>query len=159
MNLNQYSYFLPERNLALSPAVPRDSSKLFIYDTVVNKIIFDHFYNIDKYLPKNSFMVLNNTKVLPARVVMKKENGGKVILLFLINELTDSKIVKVLSDRKITVGEKVFFDSETYLNVVGQKENIFELEFNFSREKVFNLLQKFGTMPIPPYLKKSPLTS
>jgi len=42
-------------------------------------------------------------------VVMKKENGGKVILLFLINELTDSKIVKVLSDRKITVGEKVFF--------------------------------------------------
>jgi len=159
MNLNQYSYFLPERNLALSPAVPRDSSKLFIYDTVVNKIIFDHFYNIDKYLPKNSFMVLNNTKVLPARVVMKKENGGKVILLFLINELTDSKIVKVLSDRKITVGEKVFFDSETYLNVVGQKENIFELEFNFSREKLFNLLQKFGTMPIPPYLKKSPLTS
>src|SRR3989338_11036189 len=102
MNLNQYSYFLPERNLALSPAVPRDSSKLFIYDTVVNKIIFDHFYNIDKYLPKNSFMVLNNTKVLPARVVMKKESGGKVVVLLLVNEIVKN-ILPIIVDRKINV--------------------------------------------------------
>lgn len=164
MDLDKYDYFLPQKNLALEPAVPRDSSKLFIYDTTVDKIIFDHFYNLPKYLPKDSFMVMNNTKVLPARVTMTRlrpgttARQGKVVLLFLINELTNSQIVKVLSDRKIMVGEKVSFDQENYLKVVGQKENIFELEFSFSREHLFDLLRKYGAMPIPPYLKKSTLT-
>jgi S-adenosylmethionine:tRNA ribosyltransferase-isomerase len=157
MNLDTYGYFLPEKNLALSPAVPRDSSKLFIYNTKSDEIIFDHFYNLDKYLPSNSFMVLNNTKVLPARVTMKKESGGKVILLFLVNELTSLRVVKVLVDRKITVGEKVFFDKENYLDIISQKENIFDLKFSFSQKHLFKLLGKYGTMPIPPYLKKSPL--
>jgi len=157
MNLDSYGYFLPEKNLALSPAVPRDSSKLFVYNTKTDEIIFDYFYNIDKYLPKDSFMVLNNTKVLPARVTMNKENGGKVVLLFLVNELTSLRVGKALTDRKINVGEKIFFDQENYLEIISQKENIFDLRFNFSREHLFELLNKYGTMPIPPYLKKSPL--
>jgi len=170
MNLDDYDYFLPKKNLALEPSVPRDSSKLLIYDTTVDKIIFDHFYNLDKYLPKDSFMVLNNTKVLPARVTMKKENGGKIIILFLVNELGGPEVdqrslqggyikrVKALADRKVNIGEYLFFDQENFLTVIGQKEHIFELEFNFSREHLFALLKKYGTMPIPPYLKKSSLT-
>lgn len=157
MNLSSYGYFLPEKNLALSPAVPRDSSKLFVYNTKSDEIIFDHFYNLDKYLPSNSFMVLNNTKVLPARVTMKKENEGKVVLLFLVNELASLRVVKALSDRKITVGEKIYFDKENFLEIVAQKENIFDLKFNFSQKHLFKLLNQYGTMPIPPYLKKSPL--
>ncbi len=157
MDLNQYDYFLPEENLALSPAVPRDSSKLFVYKTKTDEIILDHFYNLDKYLPKNSFLVLNNTKVLPARVTMKKETGGKVIVLFLVNELTSSGIVKVMADRKINVGNFLYFNKKEFLQVVGQKEHIFELKYLFSKEKLFNLLKKYGTMPIPLYLKKSPL--
>ena len=170
MNLQTYNYFLPEKNLALEPSVPRDSSKLLIYDTTVDKIIFDYFYNLDKYLPKNSFLILNNTKVLPARVTMKKENGGKVVLLFLVNEMLGPEVdqrslqgknikerVRVLTDRKVNVGDFLYFDQENYLKVIDQKEHIFELEFNFSREHLFTLLKKYGTMPIPPYLKKSPL--
>lgn len=163
-SLDDYDYFLPKKNLALEPAVPRDSSKLFIYNVGKDKIMFDHFYNLDKYLPKDSFMVMNNTKVLPARAILKKESGGKVILLFLVNELgvmSDELLgglVKVMADRKITIGERVFFDQENYLKVVGQNENIFELKFDFGREKLFELLKKYGTMPIPPYLKKSTLT-
>src|SRR3990167_7615930 len=104
MNLYDYNYFLPEKNLALEPAVPRDSSKLFIYETAVDKITFDHFYNLDKYLPKNSFMVMNNTKVLPARVTMKKESGGKVVVLLLVNEIIGNAL-PIIVDRKINVGE------------------------------------------------------
>jgi S-adenosylmethionine:tRNA ribosyltransferase-isomerase len=89
---------------------------------------------------------------------MKKGNGGKVILLFLVNELTGSRVVKVLADRKIMIGEKIFFDQENYLTVINQNENIFDLKFNFNREHLFSLLKKYGTMPIPPYLKKSPLS-
>jgi S-adenosylmethionine:tRNA ribosyltransferase-isomerase len=156
MNLDSYGYFLPEKNLALSPAVPRDFSKLFVYNSNTDEIIFDYFYNLDKYLPVNSFIVLNNTKVLPARVTLKKESGGKVIVLLLVNEITGN-IVPAIVDRKITVGEKVFFDKENYLDIISQKENIFDLEFDFSRKHLFDLLNKYGTMPIPPYLKKSPL--
>lgn len=158
MNLIQrFDYFLPKKNLALEPAIPRDASKLFVYDTTVDKITFDYFYNLDKYLPEKSFLVLNNTKVLPARATLKKESGGNVVFLFLVNELTSLQVLKVLSDRKINVGEKVFFDIKNYLTVVGQKENIFELKFDFSREHLFDLLKKYGTMPIPPYLKKTNL--
>ena len=126
MNLNDYDYFLPEKNLVLEPAVPRDSSKLFIYKTAVDKIIFDRFYNLDKYLPKNSFMVLNNTKVLPARVTIKKESGGKVIALLLVNEIIGN-ILPIIVDRKITVGEKIFFDNENFLDIIDQNENIFKV--------------------------------
>ncbi len=148
---------MPEGSLALEPASPRDSSKLFVYDTKTDKITFDRFFNLDKYLPADSFLVLNNTKVLPARVVMKRENKGKIIILFLVNELTHSRIVNVLVDRKINIGSKMYFDTENYLEVISQNENIFKLKYNFSREKLFALLKKYGTMPIPPYLKKSPL--
>ena len=157
MNLDDYDYFLPEKNLALESTVPRDSSKLLIYDTTVDKIIFDHFYNLDKYLPKDSFVVLNNTKVLPARVVMKKESGGKVVVLLLVNEIVKN-ILPIIVDRKINVGEKIFFDDKNFLHIINQKENIFDLKFNFSREHLFALLKKYGTMAIPPYLKKSSLT-
>ena len=161
MNLDNYDYFLPEKNLALSPAVPRDSSKLLIYNSVSGEIIFDRFYNLDKYLPNNSFMVMNNTRVLPARVTLLRQGfggqaKGKVVILFLVNEIIDN-IIPVMVDRKINVGEKVFLDSKNYLKVITQKENIFNLEFHFSRNHLFDLLRKYGTMPIPPYLKKSPL--
>ena len=158
VNIEDYNYLLPEVNLALEPAVPRDSSKLFVYDTKTDQITFDKFCNLDKYLPNDSFLVLNNTKVLPARVVLKKETGGKVIILFLVNELTQKKIISGIVDRKINVGSKIFFEDGTFIKVVGQNENIFDFKFDFSKEKLFSLLQKFGNMPIPPYLKKSSLT-
>jgi S-adenosylmethionine:tRNA ribosyltransferase-isomerase len=157
VDLKAYDYFLPKNNLALSPAVPRDSSKLFVYDTKSDKIIFDYFYNLDKYLPSNSFMVLNNTKVLPARVTMKKENGGKIVLLFLVNELKGSRVVKALVDRKTNIGDLIYFNPQNCLKVIRQNENIFELKFNFSQKHLFKLLNQYGTMPIPPYLKKTTL--
>lgn len=157
MDINNYDYVLPEANLALAPAVPRDSSKLFIYETDVDKITFDRFYNLNKYLPKDSFMVMNNTKVLPARVSMKKESGGKVIVLLLVNEIINDTL-PIIVDRKINVGEKIFFDENNFLYITGQKENIFEVRFDFSRQHLFSLLNKYGAMPIPPYLKKSTLS-
>ncbi|MEK7079357.1 MAG: S-adenosylmethionine:tRNA ribosyltransferase-isomerase, partial [Patescibacteria group bacterium] len=63
--MQDYEYYLPPELIAKEPAVPRDHSRLFIYNTQKNSIIFDHFSNLAKYLPQNSFLVLNETKVLP----------------------------------------------------------------------------------------------
>ena len=164
INIQDYNYLLPQKNLPLEPAVPRDSSKLFIYDTTVDKIIFDRFNNLDKYLPKDSFLVLNDTKVLPARVKMKKTSGGKVIILFLINTPSvipsevEGSFIQGLVDRKINIGDKLFFKDGNFIEAISQKEHIFEFKFNFSKEKLFSILQKFGNMPIPLYLKKSTLS-
>ena len=157
MDLNAYDYYLPESSLALSPATPRDLSKLFIYNTAEDSISFDRFYNLDKYLPTNSFLVLNNTKVLPARATLKRESGGKIVLLFLVNEIERIDEVKVMADRRLEVGNKVFFESGESLEVISQDENLFVLKYGFGKDSLFSLLQKYGAMPIPPYLKKSPL--
>jgi len=154
-----YDYFLPEKNLAKTPSVPRDFSKLFIYDTKTNQIFFDRFYHLDKYLPKNSFLVLNETKVVPARVVLKKENRGKVVCLFLVNEMDEENKVKVIVDRKVKIGEKLFFKTDNFVEVVFQEKNIFLVSFNFSKEKLFSLLQDQGVMPVPLYLKDTPLSN
>lgn len=157
MDLIDYDYFLPKNNLALEPMTPRDLSKLFVYNTENNQITFDYFNNLDNHLPENSFLVLNNTKVLPARVEMKKQSGGKALILFLINEPVKSNTVNVMADRKINVGDLLFFDKDNFLKIIGQNKHIFKLNFNFSQLKLFDLLKKYGTMPIPLYLKKTPL--
>jgi len=158
VNLKTYDYILPKSNLALTPTVPRDSSRLFVYDTKTDEIVFDHFYNLDRYLPKNSFLVLNNTKVLPARVEMKKENGGKVIILFLVNTPSGrEESIQAMADRKINVGEKLFFPNGEFVKAISQDEHIFVLEYSFSKAKLFQILEKYGNMPIPLYLKKTPL--
>jgi S-adenosylmethionine:tRNA ribosyltransferase-isomerase len=154
-----YDYFLPEKNLAQTPAIPRDSSKLFVYKTKTNQIFFDRFYNLDKHLPQKSFLVLNETKVVPARVVLKKENGGKVTCLFLVNEMEEEDKVKIIVDRKVNLGDKLFFKTKDYVEVISQEKNIFLVKFDFLKEKLFLLLENEGVMPIPLYLKKTPLSN
>lgn len=156
MNPKDYDYVLPEKNLALRPATPRDTSRLFIYNCATDRVFFDYFYNLSKYLPEKSFLVLNDTKVLPARVTMKKESGGKAIVLFLVNEIVGD-MIPVIVDRKIIAGEKIYFDKENFLEIISQDENIFKLKFSFDKKKLFSLLKKYGAMPIPPYLKKTDL--
>lgn len=170
MDKNLYDYHLPDNLLAKKPASPRDFSKIFVYDTKKDEIIFDKFLNIDKYLPEKSFLVLNNTKVMPARVSLKKENGGKIKILFFINEfiknsklktqslkLKSLKLIRFLVDKKIKIGEKIYFNNKDFLEVVSQDKNIFTGKFDFSIKKFYGLLEKYGEMPIPLYLRKTPL--
>ncbi len=88
---------------------------------------------------------------------MKKQSGGKVVVLFLVSEPTTSSIVKAMVDRKVNIGDCLYFDNNNFLKVISQEEHIFQLAYFFSREKLFNLIKKYGTMPTPLYLKKSPL--
>lgn len=157
MDWQDYDYYLPKKNLALTPVNLRDSSKLFVYNTKKDKIQFDYFYNLDKYLPKNSFLVLNNTKVIPARIILRKQTAGKVIALFLVNEPTKSQEIKIMADRKVNIGEKLFINDKYFFQVIDQKKHFFTLKYDFSKEKLFQLLRNYGAMPIPLYLKKSPL--
>nr|AIA18919.1 Queuosine biosynthesis protein [uncultured bacterium] len=151
-----YDYELPAEQVAQTPASPRDSSRLFIYDTALDLIQFDTFNNLAKYLPKESLLVLNKTKVIPSRITLYKENKGRVKCLFLVNELKN-KVVNAMLDRKVEIGQSLQFDDNFRFKVIGQDEHVFTLAFDFPKEKFINLLERKGSMPIPPYLKHTEL--
>jgi len=161
IDLELYSYNLPKEKIAHQPAKPRDFSKLFVYDTLEDKIYFDIFLNLDKYLPKNSFLVLNNTKVLPAKVEMLKETGGKVKILFLVDEAINknSKLIRGLVNKKLNLKEKIYFpNKKDFLEVVSQEKNIFTFSLKTDLNNFLKLLNLYGEAPLPPYVKKTPLT-
>lgn len=163
--LSLYEYCLPKEKIAQKPIKPKDSSKLMIYKTKTNEIIIDKFYNIYKYLNKNHFLVFNETKVLPAKINLFKETGGKVNMLFLlnekINEIQMNRLIEIrgLANKKVKIGEKLYFDlnkKENYLEVLIQKKNIFT--FKIKANNFLNLLNKFGETPLPLYIKPDKLS-
>lgn len=158
VNTQDYAYNLPVGLIAKEPKEPRDESRLFVYDTQTDGIVFDNFYNLDKYLPPLSFLVLNETKVLPSRITMRKKTGGKVKVLFLVNEHTGSiNTLRVFVDRKVNPGDELFFSTGESVRIIEQKEHLFKVSHAFTRARLFDLLKEGGTMPIPLYIKNTPL--
>ncbi len=155
---NLYNYHLPPELIAKRPASPRDSARLFVYDTTHDEISFDTFLHLDQYLPKDALLILNDAKVVPARAILRKETGGKVEILFLANEWRGEGPIPVLSDRKLTSGMKLYFDSRAHLEVARQEENIFYLLPHFPPDDLFALLNRKGITPIPKYIKQSGLS-
>lgn len=158
ITLDDYNYHLPKELIANMPASPRDSSRLFVYDTKTGEIAFDTFRNIGKHLPHPSLLVFNNTKVVPARLWLKKESGGKIEVLLMMNEYrADSEFVKGIVDRKVLPGAKLYFQSGGYLEVATQEEQFFFFRPSVTISALFELLTKEGITPIPPYIKNASL--
>lgn len=158
LNIESYSYELPSHLIASSPANPKDHCKLLVYDRKKDKIIHDKFYNILKYLPKDCAVLLNDTKVIKARIYGQKESGGKVELLLNSPLENDSFLVYIRG--KVKVDTKLVFDMG--LTALLKKLNddgtrvvkffIDEKTVNF--EKLNNILEKIGHVPLPPYIKR-----
>lgn len=158
LDITAFDYDLPAELIAHEPAIERDTARLFMYDTASDYISFDTFQHIDQYLPQHSALILNDTKVVPARLEAKKETGGRVELLLLLNEWRPGeRIVKSLADRKVTIEQRLFVTPDLFFTVRGQHENIFLLEPNVPADELPALLEMYGQMPVPPYLKPTTL--
>lgn len=153
LNLEEYNFSLPEKLIAKKPASPRDKARLLIFNKKENKISYDIFLNLDKYLPKNSILIFNQTKVLPARIFLNKETGGKVEILYLKKE---NNLIKVLADREVKIGSSLFFKSNKIFEIKKQDKNIYWLKPKI--KDVLDFLERYGEMPIPPYIKNTPLS-
>jgi len=155
---DNYHYTLPPELIAKQPAEPRDAARLFVYDTNSGKIQFDVFKNIAHHLPIPSLLVLNDTKVYPARVVLRKETGGKVETLLFVDSVREGdQLIRGLVDRRVEKNQRLFFNGEHFLTVAGQDNQIFSFRYNFGLKPLLRLLEKKGYMPIPKYLKGTPL--
>ncbi len=149
-----FYYDLPEEQIAQTPAEPRDSSRLLKYDLKTKKIEDKIFRDIVDELKAGDLLVVNNTKVLPARMYAKTAHGGAVEILLL--KRYDLKTWEVLMrpGKKGKIGAKMTISEELSFEVKGiteTGERIVEFTFEGSFEDV---LAKVGTMPLPPYIKE-----
>lgn len=152
--LNLYDYEFPADLIAQEPVSPRDSARLLAYDRKKDKISLGTFTDLAGYLPKNAVLVFNETKVIPAKFEVKKNTGGKARLIYLAAE---GGLIKVMADRKLSVGTNIFVSKKIWFFVAKQKEKYYFLKASFPLAKVSAVLEKYGQAPLPPYIKHSPL--
>ncbi len=153
--LNQYNYNFPPELIAQSPASPRDSAKLLVYDRATRQINHDTYKNIAKYLPKDSVLILNQTKVIPARLVVVKPTGGQARILYI---KTKGQNIAVLSDRKLEIGSTITIPKTKLSFIVkAREEQFYILKPLFKIAQLFSVLNKYGQTPLPPYIKNSKL--
>lgn len=153
-----FDYYLPEELIAQTPKEPRDSAKLLVYDRKGGKITHDIFRNLACYLRKGDVLVLNNTKVMPARIYGNRLSGGKVeFLLFKRVNLTDWQVL-VKPARKAMPRDIIVFNGELKAEVLSCGEEGVRL-VRFMYDGVFeDVLSRVGEMPLPHYIK-APLSN
>ena len=154
MKLEEFDYNLPEELIAQTPIKQRDASRLMVLDKKNGEIEHKHFYDIIDYLNKGDTLVLNDTKVLPARLIGEKVSTKAVIeVLLLKNKEGDTWECLVKPARRIHVGDVVSFgDGLLKLTCTEVKDEGIRV-FEASYEGIFyELLDKLGTMPLPPYI-------
>lgn len=156
MNTSDFYYDLPKELIAQTPLEPRDSSRLLILDKLSGKVEHEHFYNILDKLKAGDCLIVNDSRVLPARIYgIKKETGAKVEFLLLkqvngnIWECLAGPGKKARENTEFTFGEGIM--NGKVLSVLENGNRLVEF---FCEDNFFTALDKIGQMPLPPYITK-----
>ena len=151
---SDFYYDLPEERIAQTPAEPRDSSRLLVYDRNTGSIEHKIFRDIADYLHAGDVLVLNKTRVIPARMYARTEHGGVVEVLLLKRYDIHTWEALMRPGKKGKIGARFTVSDELSFIVRGVTDSG-ERVIEFSYEGVFEeILQKVGTMPLPPYIKE-----
>ena len=163
MKLSSFNFTLPKEVIAQYPAKNRDEAKLMVIDRKTKKIEHKKFSDVLKYFGDGDVMLLNNTKVFPARLYGTKEKTGAKIEVFLLRELNQGQFLwDVLVDpaRKIRVGNKLYFGqnddliAEVVDNTTSRGRTIRFL-YDGDYEKFKKVLYGLGETPLPKYIKRA----
>ena len=153
MKTDDFDFELPERLIAQTPLEKRDSSKLLVMDRKTGEIEHKHFTDVLQYLNKDDVLVLNDTKVIPARLYGIKEETSAAIEILMLKDLGENKWECLTKPAKrIKVGTIVNCTDLLKCKCIGEKEDgirIFELIYEGI---LYEILDKLGEMPLPPYI-------
>lgn len=154
MKTDDFDYELPKELIAQTPLKNRSESKLLVMDRVTGALEHKHFYDIINYLNKGDALVINDTKVIPARIIGVKEETGAVIeLLLLKDEVGDTWECLAKPQKRLKVGTIITFgNGELKAKVRETREEgitIVDLIYNGI---LMEILEHLGTMPLPPYI-------
>ena len=145
---SDFDYYLPQERIGQKPIKPRDSARLLILDRKSGKLEHKIFSDLSELLGKDDVLVLNNSKVIPARLNGKKETGGKVEIFLLKGR--GGNVWECLVGGKVKIGQKIFLQKNIWGEIIEKKDQINSIRFNCSKAKLFSL----GSTPTPPYVKK-----
>ena len=154
MKTSDYWYHLPEELIAQTPLQQRDSSRLLVLDKQTGAVTHKHFYDILDYLHPGDCLVMNDSRVLPARLLGHRPTGGAVEVL-LLRDLGDKKWECLCKPgRKMQVGHQVIFGNGELTATVVEVQETGNRVIEFHYEGIFlEVLERLGKMPLPPYIK------
>ncbi len=140
---------IPKNCIALFPSKPRDACNLLVLKLKEREIIHTKFYKLNEFLEEGDLIIVNNTKVMPARIFGKKKTGGRVDVLF-VKKIDKRRFYALLKGKNV----KEFFVNGFKIKVIS-KENFYLLEIE--KGSIEELLKRYGKMPLPPYIDRKPI--
>ena len=155
---SSYDYTLPKELIATYPANPPTSAKLLVYNRDKKSITHTTFKNLLDFIPKDTNIFFNDTKVIKARIFGKKESGGKVELLFNKPHINNTYIVLIKG--KVKVGTKLFFDKNLVAQVISLNKDGSRVVKFYQEGKeleflpIVEILNEIGHLPLPPYINR-----
>jgi len=158
MKLSEFSYNLPKTSIAKYPMHPRDKAQMMVLNRETQTIEETTFSHVVDYMEEGDVLVLNDTRVIQARLYGKKEKTNAKIEVFLLRELnTREWIWDVIVDpaRKVRIGNKIYFDDDLFCEVIDNTTSRGRT-VRFNRPDVFKSIEKIGHTPLPPYIKREP---
>lgn len=160
MKLSDFRYPIPRNLIAKVPARPRDHSRMMVVHRATHEIEERVFYEISNYFQKGDALIVNETKVFPARLIGKKEKTNAKIEVLLLRELNHEEgiwDVVVEPARKVRIGNKIYFEDERiYAEVIDNTTSRGRtIKFNYKGD-IYKILDNIGRMPLPHYIKREP---
>ncbi len=155
---SSYDFHLPDELIATHPASPRDHAKLLVYDRATDTITHAHFYDLEKFIPKECALIFNDTKVIKARLYGKKPSGGKIELL--INRALNATDVHVYIRGRVKIDQEIFFDENLKAVIKELKDdgtrivNFLQNDKLLRFEELLPIIEKIGHIPLPPYIQR-----
>lgn len=157
--LNDFYFDLPDELIAQYPSDERDQSRLFVLNRNTSEYHHKYFHEIENYLFSGDVLVLNNARVMPARMYFKRESGGLVELV-LTQRLSENEWLAVSNrTKRLKEGEVLFshVDRSVMFSVLGRVHDFIKIRSNIVLTE--DILEKIGEIPLPPYIKRSPEVS
>lgn len=158
MKLSDFKYNLPKTSIARFPVEPRDSAKLMVLDRKTETIENKTFSDIADYLSKGDCLVVNETKVMQARLYGHKERTNAKIEVFVLRELNrEENIWDVIVDpaRKVRIGNRIYFNDNLWCEVIDNTTSRGRtVRFNSDSDNIYQEIEKIGLTPLPPYIKR-----
>ncbi len=155
LTTHDFFYNLPEELIAQTPVYPRDSSRMLVHLNDDDQLLHKHFFDLPSFLKKGDLLVVNNTRVIPARIFGHVENHESVLEVLLLKRKDYTHWETIMKPaRKAKLGSKIIFCDELSATVTEIGEyGARTIEFHF--EGVFeDILDRVGNMPLPPYIKE-----
>ncbi len=156
LRLTDFDYNLPKARIAQDPAPRRDYAKMMVLHRKTKKIEHRKFCNLHEYMRKNDLLIINTTKVFPARLFAIKDRTDATVEVFLLRELeNDLWEVLVKPARKVRIGNKLHFTDKVHCDVIDNTVSGGRVvRFDYPGDDFYKIIDGIGNSPLPPYINR-----